>query len=31
MTQHVGGCNDVKCKHVWRGPWGPFIGGDEGR
>jgi hypothetical protein len=30
MARHVNQCTNDKCKKTWRGPWGTFIGGDQG-
>jgi hypothetical protein len=31
MKQHVRSCDHDECHRVWRGPWGHFIGGQDGR
>lgn len=30
MATHAGKCDDPKCRSVWTGPWGSFIGGIDG-
>ncbi len=30
MTGHVASCNHPGCYTVWKGGWGPFIGGPQG-
>eukprot|EP00697_Spironema_sp_BW2_P015666 gnl/Spiro4/6610_TR3409_c0_g1_i1.p1 gnl/Spiro4/6610_TR3409_c0_g1~~gnl/Spiro4/6610_TR3409_c0_g1_i1.p1 ORF type:complete len:573 (+),score=137.75 gnl/Spiro4/6610_TR3409_c0_g1_i1:38-1720(+) len=31
MNEHVARCDSEMCHAVWRGPWGPFIGGPDGK
>lgn len=31
MRRHVSECGHASCHAVWRGPWGPFIGGTRGK
>ena len=31
MQQHVKHCSAPSCAALWHGPWGPFIGGKDGR
>jgi len=31
LKAHVAACQHAGCGHVWRGKWGPFIGGENGR
>merc|ERR1719506_1568036 len=31
MRLHTTSCGHPGCHRVWRGPWGSFIGGSEGR
>merc|ERR1712025_1234566 len=31
MQQHVDDCDNPSCTACWNGPWGPFIGGKDGR
>ena len=31
MQQHVEHCSSPSCVALWNGPWGPFIGGTDGR
>lgn len=31
MRQHVLTCGHEDCVSVWRGPWGSFIGGEDGK
>ena len=31
MQQHVEHCSAPSCSALWHGPWGPFIGGKDGR
>eukprot|EP00931_Biecheleriopsis_adriatica_P006800 TRINITY_DN108155_c0_g1_i1.p2 TRINITY_DN108155_c0_g1~~TRINITY_DN108155_c0_g1_i1.p2 ORF type:complete len:174 (+),score=35.35 TRINITY_DN108155_c0_g1_i1:87-608(+) len=30
MKEHTRSCDNEKCRSVWRGPWGSFIGGRSG-
>merc|ERR1712110_115097 len=30
MKHHVRACGRADCQHVWKGPWGSFIGGARG-
>lgn len=30
MNNHVKACKNPKCFTVWSGPWGTFIGGEDG-
>eukprot|EP00928_Gymnodinium_smaydae_P045011 TRINITY_DN30048_c0_g1_i1.p1 TRINITY_DN30048_c0_g1~~TRINITY_DN30048_c0_g1_i1.p1 ORF type:complete len:208 (-),score=15.39 TRINITY_DN30048_c0_g1_i1:151-774(-) len=31
MREHARTCAHRGCRHVWKGPWGSFIGGTQGR